>query len=293
MTSGDFLATMAASSAARAAAARARETAADLRARIRESPRPPMLRLSAQGFDLIAELKLRSPALGQLQSAASDDLEARVLNYAEAGAAAVSVLTEPSRFDGSLQHLERAARALSGCGIPAMRKDFLVDPHQVLEARAAGAGGVLLIVRMLSPSVLAEMLDVALEQQLFVLLETFDEQEVATAVAALAPRRAAFVDQVLLGVNCRDLVTLQVVPDRLEAMVAALPDGLPRVAESGLSSATDAARLAAAGYDLALVGSALMTGSDPQTLGRQMLQAGRDALGCRARRRVPEWQVPG
>ena len=285
MTSEDFLASMAARSAERAAAARARATSAELRARIRDLPSPPPLQLSSQGFDLIAELKLRSPALGQLRAAAQDDLDARVLAYADAGAAAVSVLTEPSRFDGSLQHLERAARALAAKGVPAMRKDFLVDPHQLLEARAAGAGGVLLIVRMLSPSILASMLDTALEQQLFVLLETFDEAEVATAVAALKPYREALGDRVLLGVNCRDLVTLQVVPERLASMVRALPEELPRVAESGLSSAADAARLAAAGYDLALVGSALMTGSDPRELGQRMLDAGREARG-RCRRRV-------
>jgi indole-3-glycerol phosphate synthase len=279
MTSGDFLATMAASSAERAAAAQARESSAELRARIRDLPSPPPLRLSSRGFDLIAELKLRSPALGQLRAAAHDDLEARVLAYAGAGAAAVSVLTEPSRFDGSLQHLERAAKTLAAEGVPAMRKDFLVDPHQVLEARLAGAGGVLLIVRMLSPAVLAQMIETALEQQLFILLETFDEQEVDTAVAVLEPYRQALGDSVLLGVNCRDLVTLNVVPERLESMVNALPEHLPRVAESGLSSAADAARLAAAGYDLALVGSALMTGSDPQALGKHMLDAGREARG--------------
>lgn len=284
MTSADFLATMAASSAERVAAARALDTADDLRARIRDLPPPPALRLSPQGFDLIAELKLRSPALGQLRAAAHDDLEARVLAYAGAGAAAVSILTEPSRFDGSLQHLQSAAQALAAVGVPAMRKDFLVDPYQIIEARAAGAGGVLLIVRMLSPAVLTQMLETALEQQLFVLLETFDEREVAAAVTALDPYRQAFGDAVLLGVNCRDLVTLQVIPERLESMVNALPEDLPRVAESGLSSAADAARLAAAGYDLALVGSALMTGSDPRALGKHMLDAGREARGRRARR---------
>jgi len=279
MTSADFLATMAASSAERAAAARARESVAELRARIRDLPSPPPLRLSPQGFDLIAELKLRSPALGQLRATAHDDLEARVLAYAGAGAAAVSVLTEPSRFDGSLQHLQSAAQTLTAVGVPAMRKDFLVDPYQIIEARAAGAGGVLLIVRMLSPAVLTQMIETALEQKLFILLETFDEREVAVAVAALDPYRQAFADAALLGVNCRDLVTLQVVPERLESMVSALPEDLPRVAESGLSAAADAARLAAAGYDLALVGSALMTGSDPRELGKHMLDAGREARG--------------
>lgn len=277
MTAEDFLATMAAGSRERAMAARALVPERELRAQIADRPPPPRLRLSSAGFDLIAEMKLRSPALGVLRSAAEDNLEARVTAYAEAGAAAVSVLTEPSRFDGSLQHLERAARQLADYGVPAMRKDFLVDPYQVLEARAAGAGGVLLIARMLSSAALADLLDAALEQDLFVLLETFDQMDVDTACSVLEPRRARLDGRVLLGVNCRDLVSLQVVPGRLESLIGALPTWLPRVAESGLSSAADAARLAAAGYELALVGSALMSGGEPRVLGAAMLVAGRGA----------------
>jgi len=109
---------------------------------------------------LIAELKLRSPAAGQL-GPPSENLAARVTAYARAGAAAVSVLTEPSRFDGSLEHLASATRALAPLAVPAMRKDFLVDPYQVLEARALGAGGVLVIVRMLSRSEIDALLDCA------------------------------------------------------------------------------------------------------------------------------------
>jgi indole-3-glycerol phosphate synthase len=231
--------------------------------------------LSPRGFDLIAEMKLRSPALGQLRDAGTDDLERRVRSYAEAGAAAVSVLTEPARFDGALSHLERAAAALAPLAVPVMRKDFLVDPYQVLEARAAGAGGLLLILRMLDRGELGALLDTALEQQLFVLLEAFDEQDVDIAMSLLGSRAAAANGQVLLGVNCRDLVTLQVVPGRLENMAPYLPGSLPKVAESGLATAADAARLAAAGYDLALVGSALMGGDHPGELAAQMLQAGR------------------
>ena len=284
MMAEDFLAIMAAGSAERTVAARAAVPERELRARLVDLPKPPSLRLSAQGFDLIAEMKLRSPAVGKLQDAKSDDLEARVLAYANAGAAAVSVLTETARFDGSMQHLERAARVLAATGVPAMRKDFLVDPYQVLEARVAGAGGVLLIVRMLPVATLASLLDAALEQGLFVLLEAFDERDVEIALELLEPRRSDLGDSVLLGVHCRDLVSLQVVPGRLESLVSSLPAWLARVAESGLSSADDAARLAAAGYDLALVGSALMTGGDPVSLARAMLRAGREAHGNVARR---------
>jgi len=272
--SADFLADMAVSSRARVGTARHLLPEQELRARLRDLPRPPALRLSNEGFDLIAEMKLRSPAIGQLRSVANDDLEQRVVRYAEAGAAAVSVLTEPARFDGSLEHLRRASAVLADRGIPTMRKDFLVDPYQILEARAAGAGGVLLIVRMLDASALAALFDTAVEQQLFVLLETFDEQDVLAATRLLDSRGPA---QTLLGVNCRDLVSLQVVPGRLEEMVAKLPAHLPRVAESGLVDAADAARLAAAGYDLALVGSALMSGEHPRELASRMLEGGRAA----------------
>jgi indole-3-glycerol phosphate synthase len=283
VSAGDFLAGMAASSRTRADAARAALPAAELRARVADLPPAPKLRLSPQGFDLIAEMKLRSPAVGALRAASEEDPARRARSYADAGAAAVSVLTEPSRFDGSLAHLEQAAAAIASVGVPAMRKDFLVDPYQVLEARAAGAGGVLLILRMLPRDTLERLLDAALEQGLFVLLEAFDDADVEAAVELLEPRRVVD-DSLLLGVNCRDLVTLQVVPGRLEAMADRLPARIPRVAESGLASPGDAARLAACGYDLALVGSALMTGGDPRELAGAMLAAARDALGHQPRR---------
>ncbi len=314
-----FLDQMAAGSRERAQAAAAAEPLADLRSRCADLPPPlPLARLG--GFDLIAELKLRSPALGELGSA-SDDLAGRVTGYARAGAAAVSVLTEPSRFSGSLEHLRAAAAALAPLGVPAMRKDFLVDPYQLYEARAAGAGGALLIVRMLSRDALGEMLDCARELGLFVLVEAFDEADIAIAVDVLgraaqavpgagawaggspvarsAPLRSASQtrslrgtppsspapepsrhdraggarttggslrrdypafgaskdppevesparqdvaapgaarDDVLLGVNSRDLQTLAVVPERLEQLAPSLPREYPRVAESGLTT---------------------------------------------------------
>jgi indole-3-glycerol phosphate synthase len=273
---GDFLAGMAQASRRRADAARASLPEAALRTRVAQLPPPPPLRLSPQGFDLIAELKLRSPALGQLRDARGEDVAARVRDYVDAGAAAVSVLTEPSRFDGSLAHLEQAAATLAPAGVPAMRKDFLVDPYQVLEARAAGAGGVLVILRMLERRTLEALVDQALALRMFVLLEAFDEAD-ADLAHALVEDRPRAGDALLVGLNCRDLVTLQVVPGRLEALVDRLPAGVPRVAESGLESAADAARLAAAGYDLALVGGALMREGDPRRLAGEMLAAARGA----------------
>ena len=175
-----FLDDMAARSAARVAEAIRHESADALERRARRAAPSAPLRLSPLGFDVIAELKLRSPAAGPLGNEREDWL-GRVTAYARGGAAAVSVLTEPARFDGSLEHLRKAAAALVPFGVPAMRKDFLVDPYQVLEARAAGAGGVLVILRMLTRPRIEQLLDVAAEQGMFVLLEAFDDVDLAMA----------------------------------------------------------------------------------------------------------------
>src|SRR5580700_1616329 len=171
---------MAKASAARVAEALRHESFEALERRARQTAPSAPLRLSALGFDVIAELKLRSPAAGVLGEESQNWL-GRVAAYARGGAAAVSVLTEPSRFDGSLEHLRQAAAVLAPLGVPAMRKDFLVDPYQVLEARAAGAGGVLVILRMLDAERVAELLDVAAEHGMFVLLEAFDGSDLAMA----------------------------------------------------------------------------------------------------------------
>ena len=275
----DFLAAMARSSALRVAEARARESAGALVARAAAAASSPSLALDPAGFDLIAELKLRSPAQGVL-SGSDDDLEERVLAYARAGAAIVSVLTEPARFAGSLAHLARASAVLRSAGVPAMRKDFLVDPYQLLEARAAGAGGALLIVRMLERTRLAEMLAAAFELGLFVLLEAFDAADIATATELAALWRGPRA-HCLIGINSRDLKSLAVVPGRLEELARLLPAGHPRVAESGLATAADAARLASHGFSLALVGTALMADADPARLAKAMIAAGRHAAVAR------------
>ena len=226
--SADFLQTMALASRERVARARAQRGDALLKALAQAAPAAPALKLSGLGFDLIAEVKLRSPAVGQLERG-GEDIGARVRDYALAGAAAISVLTEPTRFDGELAHLEEAARAL-GPTIPAMRKDFLVDPYQVYEARAAGAGGVLVILRMLERAQIAALLDAAAELRLFVLLEAFDEYDLQVACALVQSHGERMT--LLVGVNCRDLSTLQVVPGRLEAPITAIVRG----ASSGVRS---------------------------------------------------------
>jgi len=282
-----FLDDMARSSAARVAEAIRHESVDALERRARSAPPCAPLRLSASGFDVIAELKLRSPAAGQL-SLESEDWLGRVAAYARGGAAAVSVLTEPSRFDGSLDHLRRAAAVLAPLGVPAMRKDFLVDPYQVLEARAAGAGGVLVILRMLTRPRIDQLLDVAAEHGMFVLLEAFDAADLAMArdlKAARAVRRAGSAkgggefanggEMMLMGVNCRDLQTLKVVQERFAALAPLLPDGWPAVAESGVASSLDARRMQQLGYRLALIGTALMASGDPSLLLRHIFDATR------------------
>jgi indole-3-glycerol phosphate synthase len=294
-----FLDDMARSSAARVAEAIRHESVDALERRARRAAPSAPLRLSASGFDVIAELKLRSPAAGQL-SRESEDWLGRVAAYARGGAAAVSVLTEPSRFDGSLDHLRRAAAVLAPLGVPAMRKDFLVDPYQVLEARAAGAGGVLVILRMLTRPRIDQLLDVAAEHGMFVLLEAFDAEDLAMArdlKTARAVRRAGSAEggrefanggelanggkfgnggeMILMGVNCRDLQTLKVVQERFTALAPLLPAGWPAVAESGVASSLDARRMQQLGYRLALIGTALMESGDPSQLLRHIFDATR------------------
>jgi indole-3-glycerol phosphate synthase len=186
----------------------------------------------------------------------------------------VSVLTEPTRFDGSLEHLRRAAEVLAPLGIPAMRKDFLVDPYQVLEARAAGAGGVLVILRMLTRTRIAELLAAAAEHRMFVLLEAFDADDLQAA-QELMTSRAGAREVILIGINCRDLQTLKVVPERFADLAPLLPGGWPAVAESGVASAADARRMLQLGYRLALIGTALMTHEDPSQRLREIFAATR------------------
>jgi indole-3-glycerol phosphate synthase len=272
-----FLDDMASLSAARVAEAIRHESADALERRARQAAASAPLRLSTAGFDVIAELKLRSPAAGALSDEGQDWL-GRVAAYARGGAAAVSVLTEPSRFDGSLEHLRRAAAVLTPLGVPVMRKDFLVDPYQVLEARAAGAGGVLVILRMLTRARIVELLDVAAEHRMFVLLEAFDGADLELArelMTSRAARRTGHEELVLIGVNSRDLQTLEVVQERFAALAPLLPAGWPGVAESGVASGGDARRMRQLGYGLALIGTALMAHADPSRLLREILTAAR------------------
>jgi len=155
-----------------------------------------------------------------------------------------------------------------------------VDPYQVLEARAAGAGGVLVIVRMLSRSAIDALLDCAGSLGLFVLLEAFDARDIELMGELIEAHAGA--SPLLAGVNCRDLATLQVLPQRLLELAPLLPARAPRVAESGVARAADARQIVAAGYQLALVGGALMQADDPQALAGAVLAAGRAAARAKA-----------
>lgn len=270
-----LLADMQRASHERVAAAKARATEAELRARIADSPPPPPLVLASGGFDVIAELKLRSPSQGALAHQASDPV-ARLAGYAKGGAAAVSVLTEPTRFDGSLEHLRLAAETLAPQRVPVMRKDFLVDPYQLLEARERGASGALLILQMVERARLIEMLDCAAELGLFVLLEAFDAGDLEMAAEIAAERRGRS-GQVLMGLNCRNLETLAIDPRRFGVLRDKLPAGWPSVAESGVESPRDAAAVAALGYRLALVGTSLMKHKDAARATARLIEAGRRA----------------
>jgi indole-3-glycerol phosphate synthase len=270
-----LLADMQGASHERVAAAKARTTEAELRARIADSPPPPPLVLANGGFDVIAELKLRSPSQGALAHQASDPV-ARLAAYAKGGAAAVSVLTEPTRFDGSLEHLRLAAETLAPQRVPVMRKDFLVDPYQLFEARERGASGALLILQMVERARLIEMLDCAAELGLFVLLEAFDAGDLEMAAEIAAERRGRS-EQVLMGLNCRNLETLAIDPRRFGVLRDKLPAGWPSVAESGVESPRDAAAVAALGYRLALVGTSLMKHKDAARATAQLIEAGQRA----------------
>ena len=264
----DFLKTMSASSAERAEALQKHFVSADFDR--------PLVPLRLGDFDVIAEIKDRSPAEGQLAQSGGDRAE-RAREYARGGAAVISVLTEPTRFAGALELVEEVVAATPG--VPVMRKDFLIDVVQVLEARKAGASGVLLIATMLDDKRLREMLDCCYEHDMFVLLESFDEDDLKRSRALLdydVDARRAADGQLLFGVNTRNLRTLEVDRERLEKMSAHLPP-TRCVAESGLHSPDDAARVAALGYRLALVGTALMRSDDPRALLGAMIRAGESA----------------
>ncbi len=200
-------------------------------------------------INVIAECKRRSPSRGVL--AADYDPVAMARQYVEGGAAAISVLTEPTFFDGALAHLSAVRMAVE---VPVLRKDFIVEDYQVWEARAAGADALLLIVSALDDEALGHLLALTREAGLAALVEVHDEAELDRALAAGAT---------VVGVNNRNLRTLEVDTHASYRIAARLPPGVVAVSESGLRSAADVQALRAAGYRAFLVGERLMTSADP------------------------------
>jgi indole-3-glycerol phosphate synthase len=253
----------------RVADACAVEPLESLRARAEARSAPPSLfdALTRDGVAIIAEIKRASPSRGSIDPDLDAARTARA--YLDGGAAAISVLTEPDGFRGSLADLE----AVAALGAPALRKDFVVDPYQVWEARAAGAAAVLLIVAALDAPTLAALLAESARAGLDALVEVHDEAELAVALDAGAR---------VIGVNARDLRTFAIDRDVFERLRPACPPGTVVVAESGVRDAEDVQRYVAAGADAVLVGESLVRADEPAEAVARLVAAGRDVLATEA-----------
>ena len=251
LTPDSFLARAVADALAASAARAASLPEPELRAAAGGAPPARGLRaaLAAPGVGLIAEVKRRSPSVGPIRPAL--DPAALAGAYERGGASAVSVLTEPVHFGGSPADLEAVRAAV---GLPVLRKDFVTSAYQVWEARAWGADAVLLIVAALTGAQLADLLAEAAEAGIDALVEVHDDTEAAAAAVAGAN---------LIGVNARDLRTLEVDLGRFAAIAAGLPPDAVLVAESGIRDRADVEAAAAAGAHAVLVGETLVRAEDP------------------------------
>jgi indole-3-glycerol phosphate synthase len=225
------------------------QKALEIRAAAQSSARGFRRALSAEGIQVIAECKRRSPSRGVLRIAYDPAVIAAA--YERAGAAAISVLTEPTFFDGELAHLEAVRASVS---VPLLRKDFVVSTYQILEARASGADAILLIVAALNDTELRDLRLAAEAAGLDALVEVHDEDELGRACDAGAT---------IVGVNNRNLRTLEVDIDASARLASRLPKGVTAVAESGLRTHDDIDRLRALGYHAFLIGERLMSAPDP------------------------------
>jgi indole-3-glycerol phosphate synthase len=223
------------------------EEALEQRISAAEVPRGFAAALAGEGLALIAEVKRASPSKGDLRA----DLNPRELAaaYRSGGAAAISVLTEPDHFRGSMEDLGAVREA----GLPVLRKDFIIDPFQVFESRAWGADALLLIVRAVGDE-LASLYRSAVSLGLDVLVEVFDESDLERALA---------LDPELIGINHRDLTTFEVDPDRTAKLAPLIPDGCTIVALSGVEEHAEVEALRSAGADAVLVGESLVRAPDP------------------------------
>lgn len=253
MTGPDLLRTIVAATARIVQVRRQREPVAALERRAAAArPRGPQFESAVGAADrvnVIAECKRRSPSRGVL--APEYDPVAIARQYESGGAAAISVLTEPTFFDGSLEHLSAVRAAVD---IPLLRKDFIVDDYQLFEARAAGADAILLIVAALEQGELGRLQRRAGELGLASLVEVHNEEELARAVDSGAR---------LIGVNNRNLRTLAVDVEASYRLAPRIPANVAAVSESGLQSRADLEKLSAAGYRAFLIGERFMTDSNP------------------------------
>jgi len=222
-----------------------------------DAPRDFHGELQGEGIKLIAEIKRASPSRGRLRP----ELDVAVLahSYAQGGAAAISVLTEPTFFEGSLADLATARQAID---LPLLRKDFVLDPYQVYEARAHGADAVLLIASILAHSQLAELIEVAQRLGMSALVEVHTETEVGKALAARAR---------LISINNRNLADFSVDLNTTFKLLSLLPPQVVVVSESGIKSPADVLALQKAGVGAILVGETLVTSTDPESKIRELM----------------------
>jgi indole-3-glycerol phosphate synthase len=234
---------------------------------MRAGPPTKKLREALRGktVAVIAEVKRKSPSKGWINPEISADAQARA--YAAGGAAAISVLTEPNHFNGSTEDLELVADTVA---LPILKKDFHVDPIQLMEAVAHGATAALLIARAIPPDRLHAMIREAESWNLDTIVEIRDEHELRTALDAGAE---------VIGINNRNLETLEIAPKTSERLLPLIPKWVGAIAESGMSSKEDVERVAALGADAVLVGSSLSASADPTALVKSLASVGRAGRG--------------
>jgi indole-3-glycerol phosphate synthase len=229
-------------------------------ARNAPSPRDALAVLKDQGVSVIAEVKRASPSRGKM--AKISDPARLAVEYEAGGARVISVLTEPRHFHGSLEDLARVRKAV---GVPILRKDFVISSYQLWEARAYGADMALLIVAALEQPALISLVERAFSIGLLPLVEVHDEAELVRAVDAGAS---------VIGVNARDLGTLEVDRTIFGRLAGQIPDGVVKIAESGVRGPHDLFAYAASGADAVLVGEALVTEKDPRAAVADLVTAG-------------------
>jgi len=257
----NFLSSMATSSLARFKENSAILSEQELLDRVIDAQPIEPFMMNNQSFCLIAEIKKTSPSFGDL----SDDdfhMTEQTSDYIKGKADIISVLTEPSRFSGSLDDLKELSDAFSEAVF--MRKDFLVHPYQVSEAHYYGACGVLLIAAILSEEQLEEMIKRALQHNMFVLIEAFNKEEVDQSCSVISRFRGS-EGSLMLGVNCRDLKSLEVDFVRFNSISESLPQDITCIAESGILNTNDISKIVDWGYSGALVGTALMQTDKPES----------------------------